>query len=245
MLRVAKGLGREIMRDRMLASFRRARDIIRTEGLVRLIRAMLSLMVWHLYRRRTYYLYEHYPDTIRDLNENQLMPRIDDFVLNVVCTNQEADEMEANGFKFRSYAAHARQSLNRGAIAFCMFAGKELAHISWVALNERAQHSINDLPLKVDYSQNEAWTGGTVTMPKYRRRGLMAYSNLKRREFMTGRGIGVARNTIATDNYIAQKVHSKFRPQSLEKVSYKRILFWESWKKIPMSEDEARFVLNL
>jgi hypothetical protein len=84
------------------------------------------------------------------------MPKIDDFALKIVSTNEEADELEAQGLEFRSQVLNARKRLDKGAIAFCIFVGKELANVSWVAMTLEAKNSLGQPPFRVDFSNNEA-----------------------------------------------------------------------------------------
>ena len=95
------------------------------------------------------------------------MPRIRDFIFKVVASNQQADELAADGLDFRSHIINARQRLDKGAIAFCVFINSELAHISWLAVSEQAMKTFNTLPYQVDFSSNEASVLGAETNPEY------------------------------------------------------------------------------
>ena len=135
--------------------------------------------------------------------------------MEIITSNQQAGELVARGFDdFRRSFINARQGLDKGAIAFCVFIGRELAHIGWVALNEEAKNTFDDLPYHVDFSNREACTGGTVTIPKYEGNGLMTYGYFKRFQFLNERGIARSRNVVATSNLVSQKVHAKFGPKS-------------------------------
>ena len=159
--------------SRLTELLRRAERIRQTEGLIPLVRRGLAFARWNIFRYGTYYLYEHTTDNIRYLNEAALMPRVDDFTFEIISTNGEADELEADGLEFRSQAIHARETLDKGAVAFCIFAGRELAHIGWVAMTEEAKKSLDEFPFEVDFSDNKAVTTRVWTKPKYRGMGLM------------------------------------------------------------------------
>ena len=116
------------------------------------------------------------------------MPKIQDFTFKIVSTNQQADELATEGIDFRSNFINARRGLDKGALAFCIFVERELAHIGWVAMTEEAKNTFDSLPYQVDFSNKEACTGGTVTIPKYGGKGLMVYGYFKRLQFLKERG---------------------------------------------------------
>lgn len=124
-----------------------------------LLRRALRLVVRLLFRYDRYYLYEYVTRNVENLNEADFMPRIDNFTFKVISTNQEADELEAAGLEFRSLFADARERLDKGAIAFCTFVGREFANIGWAAMSEEASESIKEPPMKVDFAHNEACMG--------------------------------------------------------------------------------------
>ena len=100
---------------------RRGKRIFQDEGLISLVRRGFPFLAGQFFRFETYYLYEYAMEDIRKLNEADFMPKIHDFTFKMVSTNQEADELEANGLEFRSYVINARERLDKGAIAFCVF----------------------------------------------------------------------------------------------------------------------------
>jgi len=175
--------------------FKTAKEIYRTEGLTPLLRRGFAFVVRCFFRYETYYLYELPTENVRELNEADFVPNIDNFILKTISTNQEADDLEADGFEFRSQVDNARERLDNGAIAFCIFVGQELAHIGWVAMSQEAKDSLNEPPYKTDYSEHEAWWGGVWTDPKYRRMGLLTYADIKRLGFLLDKGIVTSRYT--------------------------------------------------
>lgn len=74
------------------------------------------------------------------------MPKVQNFTIRVISSNQQADELAADGIEFRSNIRHARLSLDKGAIAFCFFVDGELAHIGWVALSKEAKNTFDHTP---------------------------------------------------------------------------------------------------
>jgi len=215
----------------------RAKQIFQTEGLIPLLKRGIPFVLGRFVRYRTYYLYEHTPSSARNLNEADFMPKIDNFTFEIISTNQEADELEDKGLEFRSQVVNARESLDKGAIAFCIFIGPELAHIGWVAMTEESKRDIDPLPYRVDFGDGQACTGGTVTTPKYRGKSLMTYGYWKRFQYIGGKGVSISRNAVNTSNIASRKVHAKFNPKIYAQARYLRILWWAFWKETPLTQN--------
>ena len=223
--------------------FTRVKDILRTEGLISLVNRVAAFLIRSFFRYRTFYLYEH---TMGNHNEADFMPRMQDFTFKLVSTNQQASELAANGFEdFRSRFLNARRSLDNGAIAFCIFHGLELAHIGWVAMTEKAKSAMDYLPYQVHFSDNQACTGGTVTVPKYRGKGFMTYGIFKRFEYLRKHGVTASRNAVNTSNITSQKVHAKFGPTIYARARYIKILWWQFWKEVPILHTGVTNLSNL
>lgn len=214
----------------------RAKQIHESEGWASLVRRGFAFVSRQLCEYRTYYLSEYDLANIRNLNAADFMPKIDDFTLKVVTTNQEADELEGAGLEFRSYCQNfnARKALEKGAIVFCIFIAQELAAMGWVALTQQAMDSLNERPIKIDFSNKDAFTGGIWTNPKYRRVGLSLYSNFKRLEFQFDRGIMIDLGSIAKGNIVSQKAHALFSPRVYVEGRYLKILWLKSWRERPL-----------
>lgn len=207
----------------------RAKNIFQTEGLIPLLRQGVAFLIGHFFRYRTYYLY--HLDTLEELDEADFMPRILNFTFKVAATNQQADELATDGLDFRSHVINARQRLDKGAIAFCIFIDSELAHISWLAMTEQAKKTLDALPYKVDFSSNEAYTSAVETKPKYRKLGLMGYAQFKILQFLRERSIVVVRVVAARNNIAPQRVYAKLGAKLYAAARYLKILWWKSWKE--------------
>ena len=221
---------------RLTSLFSRAKQIYRSEGLASLLRRAFAFAAGHLVQYRTCYLFEFPTENIQLLTESDLMPKIDDFTLKIVSIRQEADALEAEGLEFRSYVANADERLDKGAIAFCIFVGQELANISWMAMTLEAQRSLREAPCKVHFSKKEAYRGGVWTNPKFRRMGFSLYSLWKKLEFLQERGIQTSRGVVVKGNVTPQLGHARFAPTRYGEGRYLRILWWESWKERPLSQ---------
>lgn len=219
------------MTGSLSAVLRRAKDILQTEGLAPLLRRGFE---FYIFQYGNYYLYEH---TLKERNEADFMPKIRDFTFKIIHTNEEADELAATtGSDFRRRFVNAGNGLDKGAIAFCFFVEGEIAHIGWVALSEEAKKALDSLPLKVAFSNNEAYTGGTETIPEYRGNGLMAYGYFKRFQFLREKGITASRNAVTVNNIASQRAHAKFSPKISAEARYLKLLWWKFWREMPLAQ---------
>lgn len=218
----------------LVAMLKRARDILRTEGLKPLLMRGFAFMGDWFFEYGDYYLYEY---TLKERNEADFLPKIRDFTLKIISSNEEADKLaEAIGSDFRRRFVTASSKLDKGAIAFCIFVKGEIAHIGWVALSEQAHKAVDNLPYRVDFSNHEACTGGTQTIPEYRNKGLMAYGYFKRFQFLREKGIVVSRNAVAKSNIASRKAHARFSPRVYAEARYCKLLWWHFWKEKPLAQ---------
>jgi len=220
------------MISELVSMLNRASDILRREGLTPLIVRGFDFTRRRLFLYGHYYLYEH---TLNERNEADFMPRIHDFTFRIVHNNEEADELAAAiGCDFRRRFVYTRKSLDKGAIAFCVFAGDEVAHIGLVALNKEAKNTFDFMPYEVDFLNNQACTGGTETVTEYRGRGLMAYGYFERFKFLREMGITASRNAVKVNNIASQRAHARFGPRIYARGRYMKLLCLEFWKETPL-----------
>ena len=212
------------------ARWERAKYIYQTEGLFQLLRLIISFAKGRFFRYENYYLYEY---TLKERKEADYLPRVQGLLFKMVCTNKQADDLASVGLDFRLHFIKARLGLEKGAIAFCFFVDKELAHIGWVAMNKEAKNTFDALPYKVSFLDKQACTGGTWTNPKYRGKGLMVYGYYKRFQFLREMGIFSSRNAVSVGNIASQQAHARFGPKVYSKARYLKVLCWESWEETP------------
>ena len=224
------------MMRKLSTLFRRAKYIFHTEGLIPLLRQSLAFLAGYFFRYRISYLYEY---SLEEGDEAEFAPEIQDLALEVVSTNQQADELAARGLDFRLQDSRASQKLAGGAIAFCVFVGRELVHISWVAGTQEAKESLREPRYEVDFANGEVCVGGIWTNPKYRVMGLMTYGFLKRSQFLKQRGKVLARASVAKSNIVSQRVHAKFGARVYAEVRYLKILWWKFWKEKFLAPDKG------
>lgn len=209
--------------------FRRAIDILTTEGIVTLLKRVTGR---YLFQYKIYFLYER---KLIKREESDYLPRLSDFSVKIVSTNRQADELATDGLDFRSRFPNSRKGLDNGAIAFCIFANGELANIGWAGITEVGKNTFDYLPYHVDFSGGEACIGGSLTSPKFRGNRLMVYGNFLRFRYLSEGGIRIVRNAVDSKNLVAQRAHMKFDAKLYAKARYLKILGWQSWKEKPVA----------
>jgi len=233
---------------RLKSLFSQGKHIYQNEGSVSLLKRGLAFASSLIFEYQTYYLYMEPLEGLRLPNEVDVRPEVEGLTFRIVTTNREADELEADGFEFRSQVVNAREKLDKGATAFCIFVGRELAHIGWVALSQEAMDSLGAPPYKVDFSDHEAYDGGIWTKPKYRRMGIHVYETLKRLEFAQHKGTRTRRYVIASDNVAIQKGRilrgTLPLPGPHAEGRLLRILWWKSWREKPLPPGSDREQCN-
>jgi len=219
------------MTGRLGAFLVRGRDILVSEGLKTLLVRGFDYFRRRVVTCREFYLYKH---SLVERDGAAFLPRFEDFDLKIVSSNEEADRLAVEmGFDIRRRFVKARDGLNNGAVAFCVFVNGELAHIGWVAMNKAAKSMFDNLPYKVDFANGEACTGGTETMPEYRGHGLMAYGYYERLRYLRDRGYRVSRNAVEIDNIASHKVQAKFSPKIYARGRHIRLFCLKDWREWP------------
>jgi hypothetical protein len=212
-----------------------AKHIFQREGLSPLLRRGFAFLAEYFFWYEAYYLYQI--DILKVLKQNSeadLISEIQDLTTKIVSTNEQADKLAGQGFEFRSQVINARKRLDKGAIALCIFAGREFAHIGWITLTQQAKDSLNELPLSIDFSNKEASTGGVMTNPKYRAMGLMKYGYFKRLEFLKEKGKLIDRAAVAKSNVASQAAAAKLSDGIYAEARFIKLLWWKFWREKPL-----------
>lgn len=209
-----------------------------TEGPRGLLRRGSRFFLRRLFEYSTYYLYARAGGYSVGMDEAGASARIDGITSRVVTSNSEADELEAQGFEFRSYVPNARERLDQGAVATCVFVGKEIGHIGWVALNQRALDSLDEPPYRVDFAKGEAVGTGAWTNPRHRGKRLRSYGASMFQSVMLENGFSVRRYAIRKSNIASVKTPVTISDPCGEG-RYLRVLWWKSWRERPLPQGSA------
>ena len=171
-------------------------------------------------------------------------PKIENFGFNIITANRQVDELTSEGFVFKPWYPIYKRRLDSGAIAFCGFAGKELAHVSWWALTAEAMKSLAEPPFSVDFQNNEAACGDYWTNQRYRGLGIAHYASRMSQQYMRDNGIVMYRGTIAKRNLQAQRISRQTNSYVYKEGRYLKILWWKFWKETPVIVKEEETPLK-
>lgn len=220
---------------KLIALYRRAIYIFRTEGFISLCKKIAFVPI-HLARSSVFYndhyIYEH---KIQERNEIDFLPKISNLVFRITSTKQQVDELTGEGFNLPPDIIDAMHILDKGAIALCIFVDSELAHINWVCLTQEAKDILDPIPYNVDFSNNEVCGGGAVTPPKYQGKGLMTYGYFKRLQSLSQMGKTVLRNSVNSDNTASLWVQAKFGGRRYAVVRLIKVFWWRFYIKKPLA----------
>lgn len=178
------------------------------------------------------YIYEHY---IKEKHSADFIPDLRDLESFMLRNKQEMIKLIEKGYRFGSRKTNNLNALDHGAIVFCAFVNKELAHIGRLALTEQAKHYVDSRPFKVDFEKGEACTGNTWTSRKFRGKGLMKFSYFQRFEYLRKLGITISRNSVEISNIASNRVHTKFEHKICAQAEYRQLFFFfRFWKELPV-----------
>jgi len=152
---------------RLKALWLRAREILRENGLPVLLQSSIMFLIIPIYERNVYYLFKYSVKNDANPNEGIIKLKMVDIKCQVVTSNMDADRLESENYYFRSYPTDHNEGrktysrwLDQGAIAFCTFVEKDFAAITWVVTSQQTQDSLKLLPIKIGYSDKEAFGRG-------------------------------------------------------------------------------------
>lgn len=212
---------------------RKARSIVRRHGpLVLVTAAFRRYVVDH----REFYLYER---PLEQWPEDAFRPELDEFEAQFIADNEQADRVAEQHDDFRLLSHRARQALGAGAVAFCVYSGREPVHVGWIATSPGARASIDPLRFEVPFDRGVAWTGAVWTSPAQRGRGLMKYSNQRRMAFLLHHGFTASRGAVERRNYPSQRAVLHFEPHIYAVGVYWRALGRRFWSERRLRRGDA------
>ena len=223
--------------NRMSLQFVEGKSVYRREGVVSLVTRGVRLLTGYFFKYETSYLFAYATRDVENVSEADFMPRIDGFAFRLVSTTDEADDLEAEGIESGSWPPGYREKLEKGAIAGCVFVGRELAHIVWIGLSEEAKAALQQPPYEVDFANNECCRAGGWTHPKYRGNGFARYAYFRTNRFLHDRGVAMSRGAIVATNRASLTTYERCSPRMYGQLRHTRLLWWQSWKVESLNSD--------
>lgn len=177
--------------------------IVKYEGINSLISRALTSINRRLFLVEKYYLECIDLTVFPGEEERDFLPRVNNYCVRIISTNKEADDVLAEGFTFGAYELTLRKTLDIGALSFCIFMGRELAHIHSLAYTQKSKDVIEPRPFHVDFNNGDIVGGRSITIPKYRRLRLRTYSGYLLRKYYKEKGYSRSMGTLGIKNYPA------------------------------------------
>ena len=215
-----------ITTDRIRAFLREGKRTFHQQGFIPFFKYIGAFFARLLFIYGTCYIYEN------RLDGPSIAHKLDNLTLRLISTSEEFHQLLAEGFDFSSDPDIQlyRKRLNRGAVAFCAFVDKELAHATWAATSRRAKGDFHPYPVEHGHT---ACVGATSTAPKYRRKGINVYVHSEIFRYIREKGLSKAVIAINKDNIAAQNSQAKLGSTRWGEGYYIRLLYFPNfmWTK--------------
>ena len=127
----------------------------------------------------------------------------------------------------------APSRLARGAEAYCIVVDGELAHVTWMARSRAAKRAFDTLPYEVAFAAGEACTGGILTTPRWRGRGLGTWAVSAAHRHLRDDGCTAVVNAIEIHNLPSLRLHARFAPIRVARLRSLRVLGIEVGLRVP------------
>jgi len=118
------------------------------------------------------YIYEN------TLNGPKFPCKINEAQFKIIHSKEELDTILKKGFDFTQFPPDLlqyRTRLNDEVVLFLLLINGDVAHTSWVALNKEASCDFYPSSVKNTKDTSAGYIGGTLTAPKYRKKGINLY----------------------------------------------------------------------
>jgi hypothetical protein len=184
----------------------------RNGGIIYFLKKSISFVSLMAYSNTKAYVFEM---EVSDKKFN-FLPKINDVTLKVLTRVDQYDDLLQEGFDL--YSLIDREWITEGTIPFCVFVGRELAHVTWVASNAKAKKNIESSPFPINYGQFEVVSGGSKTSPKYLRKGLYLYVYSEMLKTLRRWGKKKIKFTISENNIASRRALEKFEPKIIGEI---------------------------
>jgi len=220
-------------RDNPLVIVRRARELLRQEGLTGLLAGAGRYLRWVLQWVYTHELLRAYHLSVAEAAAMRVTPPGDNVQVYVIESREDAMRLSEEGFESVLEAVPgAERRLRCGAVAACAFLGRELASIDWMALSERAKPAVDSFPYRADFASSDACTGGAYTMPHLRGKGLAAYRFSAQVAYLYAKGRRTCYNAIAVDNIPSQRTVERYGATFDAVFRHRRFMGRDSFRQV-------------
>ncbi|MFC2008813.1 hypothetical protein ACFLUT_02025 [Chloroflexota bacterium] len=184
-------------------------------------------------KRRQLFLSERfviYVITTGGYRDGFVAPPVEGLEVHVLQSEQDVEYLVAAGYEdVRRVMRPAGHQLRSGAIGFCAFVKRDVAHIAWVATTADAKLAIDSVPYLVGFADGEACWGGAYTVGRFRGKGLHGHVMEWRLRYCDEHGYRVVVGATNVDNAPSLRNQAKYGPRVRAQGRYRRVLRWSSW----------------
>ncbi len=228
------------LRDSPLVVLSRARTLVRQEGLRGLLSAAMRSVTDLRQRVYSESLLRLYHLSLPEAAAISSKPPMEGLNLRVIESADDAVQLAVAGFEnILETVPRTGLKLNAGAVATCVFLGRELVSIDWMAFSDEAKRVVDPFPYRVDFSAGETWTAGAFTVRRLRGRGIAAYRFSGQVRYMLARGCHVCYNAIAVNNIPSQRTVERYGATFNEVFRRRRICGRSSYTQVWSREGTA------
>ena len=179
----------------------RARKLFASEGLSGLLGGMVRFArapIRQLFCRSSYYVHEF---DLAALDDDYSFPLAEGLEVHVIESDVDAEALAQSGYEdFRLVVPHSDRRLRSGAVGFCAYIDRRVAHTAWVGVTHRAKQSFDELPYEVGFERDEGCSGGSWTFPAYRGKGIYRHVMWHRLRYLRDHGCSVCRDATEVSN---------------------------------------------
>lgn len=205
---------------------------LKTNGLRNFVKSGLEFIVGCFFVYREYWIYEM---PLQCASRAEFKPKLGNCDLRIIESARQLKDLVAQGFQLGIRYIGLEKAVDKGTVVICIFVGRELAFIRWVATTEESMKQCCGIPYPVDFLNKEVYLSWSETTPGYRRAGLFEYSYFKMAEFFVRKNKTIAKALVDRDNISVQRAAAKIDGKLCGEGRYLKILWWKSWKEIPRS----------
>ena len=176
-----------------------------------------------LFLYKEYFLYEE-----DNLSYYKLKPKLDQAQFIFFSDYQKFQELiEEQGMELLDFDIRfIKYMFDNEAIAFCSVIENHLAHMTWVALDEKSMKKIERFPMKIDW-KNEACWGMAQTSSSYKRLGLYSCVHAQVAMYLKSKGIQKNKFVVNKKNTSSNQAMSIFQSKVFADGYCVKFMFWE------------------
>jgi len=157
-------------------------------------------------------------------------PPIDGLEVYILESESDLERLVSKGYEdVRRVVRITARRLEQGAVGFCAFVNRDVAHVAWVALTREAQATLDLFPYFVDFDRGEGWWGGSLTTGRFLNLGVYRHVMAWRLRYCYEHGCHVLIDATEVRNAPSLRSQETYNPRTRAYYRYRRFLRWCKW----------------